>query len=661
MFVLLVVLLPLLVYAALVQRETKSSREDRALSFEASEQKSNVAEYFERSRALTQILAKNPSFASFYEEPGSRGDKIRVQTRSVREANEALAHLEALFPGSIGEACFIDASGPENARAVKGRIESIDKLSPDETAASFFAPTFALRPDQVYQSTPYVSPDTNEWVVANSAPIALAGRAHPAIVHFEVTLESLRLAAAELSQGLDVQIVDAKSGLAVIDTRHAYLGPELPKGLRRPALSNPASLGDEGVLTLDGQRAAYKRFEAAGENANDWIVVTRSRTQVAGWAGTVGLWQGAVFLVIGLLIPVVFFGWRRSQTELNHAANTDSLTGLGNRRRLTLHLERAVPEATSERPVLLAMFDLDGFKSYNDSYGHPAGDALLVRLAQQLRGSLGDEEARAYRMGGDEFCVVASLQREQDSLGVAARAADALREHGEGFTISASYGAVLMPTETDDPIDALRIADQRMYAQKSSSRLSASRQTTDVLVQMISEKDPDLGEHVADVVELATAVSRTLGLHAGQDRPRQTRSSTTRRRQIRHTPKHPRETRSLSAEEWQFIRQHTIIGERILSAAPALASCAKIVRFSHECWDGSGYPEGLAGEDIPLEARIIFVCDAFQAITPDRPYREARTHQDAVAELRRCAGTQFDPQVVRAFVDSRLPHLQYLP
>ena len=175
-FVVLVVLLPLLVYAAFVQRETKTSSEDRALAFEASEQESNVAEYFGRARALTQILAKNPSFAGFYEEPGRRVDKIRFQTRSVREANEALAHLETLFPGSIGEACFIDAAGPENARAVKGRIESIDRLSPDETAASFFAPTFQLRPDQVYQSKPYVSPDTDEWVIANSAPIALAGR-----------------------------------------------------------------------------------------------------------------------------------------------------------------------------------------------------------------------------------------------------------------------------------------------------------------------------------------------------------------------------------------------------------------------------------------------------------------------------------------------------
>ena len=106
----------------------------------------------------------------------------------------------------------------------------------------------------------------------------------------------------------------------------------------------------------------------------------------------------------------------------------------------------------------------------------------------------------------------------------------------------------------------------------------------------------------------------------------------------------------LTAEEWEFIRQHTVIGERILTAAPSLAGCGKIVRSSHERWDGSGYPDGLVGEQIPLQARIIFACDAFEAMTSHRPYREARPQEDALAELRRCAGTQFDPQVVGALV-----------
>jgi HD-GYP domain-containing protein (c-di-GMP phosphodiesterase class II) len=107
---------------------------------------------------------------------------------------------------------------------------------------------------------------------------------------------------------------------------------------------------------------------------------------------------------------------------------------------------------------------------------------------------------------------------------------------------------------------------------------------------------------------------------------------------------------ALTAAEWSFVRQHTVIGERILSAAPSLTGCARIVRSSHEWWDGTGYPDGLAGESIPLAARIVAVCDAFDAMTSPRPYRARRSEPEAIAELRRCAGTQFDPAVVACFV-----------
>jgi diguanylate cyclase (GGDEF)-like protein len=647
--VVLLVLMPLLVSATVAQHRSRKTSEDRGLTFEVTEQATNVADYFGRSRALTQILAENPSFADFYEQPGARQQKIRAEVRSVRGANEALAHLEALFPGSIGEACFIDARGPENARAVKGRIESIEKLSPDETGASFFAATFALRPGQVYQSRPYVSPDTNEWVIANSTPIELEGRSTPAIVHFEVTLESLRRAAAALSETADIQIVDAGTGRAVVDTRYRYVGAVIPAGLRTRALPGAAQLGTKGLLTVDGHRLAYQRLTPQGENANDWIVVARSRVQAAGWLGTVSVWQGALFLAIALLIPLSFVGWRRSQTDLKRAADTDSLTGLGNRRRLSAALQHAARSATAEHPLLLAMFDLDGFKLYNDSYGHPAGDALLARLAAQLSGTLG-ANAKAYRMGGDEFCVVAELSSVGRALDIAARAAEALSEHGDGFSVSASYGAVLLPIETRDTTEALRLADQRMYAHKSSSRLSAPRQTTDVLVQMIAEQNAELGEHVSSVVQLAEAVSQRLGL-AREQQDEVGRAAALHDIGKLAIPQSILEKDGpLTGAEWEFVRQHTVIGERILSAAPSLAACGKIVRSSHEWWDGSGYPDGLAGEQIPLAARVIAVCDAYHAITSTRLYRERRTAEEAIAELRRCSGTQFDPAVVRAFV-----------
>jgi HD-GYP domain-containing protein (c-di-GMP phosphodiesterase class II) len=270
-------------------------------------------------------------------------------------------------------------------------------------------------------------------------------------------------------------------------------------------------------------------------------------------------------------------------------------------------------------------------------------------LAQRLDAALAGV-AEPYRMGGDEFCVVAELKVVEESLDVAALAGEALCEHGEGFSVSASYGAVLLPLETDDPSEALRLADQRMYAQKSSSRLSAPRQTTDALLQMIAEHNPELGEHASEVSELAAAVAARLGLSSEQMVEVKRAASLHDIGKFAIPESILGKRGPLTAHEWEFVRQHTIIGERILAAAPSLSRCGKFVRASHEAWDGTGYPDRLAGVNIPIEARVIAVCDAYHAMTTPRPYASSRTQAEALAELQRCAGTQFDPGVVRALV-----------
>jgi two-component system cell cycle response regulator len=329
-----------------------------------------------------------------------------------------------------------------------------------------------------------------------------------------------------------------------------------------------------------------------------------------------------------------------------HDAETDALTGLGNRRALMHALERETADLDPERPAVLALFDLDGFKAYNDAFGHPAGDALLARLAGSLRAAVGD--GRAYRMGGDEFCVLARTTLTE-VLDVVDAASKALREDGDGFSIGASHGSALLPADTRDAHEALRIADTRMYATKSLGRTSAGRQSADVLLTVLAERDSALAEQVGEVAEACVAVGRELGLDAG-DLPTLRAAGALHDIGKLSVPDAILEKPGpLTEDEWQFIRRHTVIGEKILRAAPALAPVAPLVRSSQEHFDGAGYPDGLAGERIPLGSRIVAVCDAFDAMTSDRPYRSAMSAEGALDELRRCAGSQFDPRVVAAF------------
>jgi len=361
-------------------------------------------------------------------------------------------------------------------------------------------------------------------------------------------------------------------------------------------------------------------------------------------------------LIVAIARAAITF---RDNTTLLRAtrveALTDGLTGLPNRRRLMRDLERAfgtdehgrVARHHRVKPATFAFFDLDGFKGYNDTFGHAAGDMLLDRLAGRLAAAV-EGRGTAYRLGGDEFCVLLDGRLALDDP-VMRACSDALAEQGEGFRIGASCGAVTIPDEAQGPTHALQLADQRMYAAKHDTRTSSRRQTRDVLLQALREREPDLHHHLHGVAALAAAVGRRLSLDAEQ------LDEVTRAAELHDVGKIAipdeilHKPAALDDDEWALMRQHTIIGDRILGAAPAMRPVAAIVRASHERWDGRGYPDALAAEQIPLGARIVSVCDAFHAMTTPRPYQPMRSPEEALAELHRCAGTQFDPDVVEAF------------
>jgi diguanylate cyclase (GGDEF)-like protein len=327
-----------------------------------------------------------------------------------------------------------------------------------------------------------------------------------------------------------------------------------------------------------------------------------------------------------------------------HDAHTDLLTGLPNRRQMVTDLDQAFASDV-DGPWVLALYDLDGFKRYNDTFGHPAGDQLLVRLSANLTRTL-PGRAAAYRMGGDEFCVLAPAEFSE-TLEDAGRS---MCEKGEGFDVTCSFGSVRIPDEASSPSQALSIADDRLYGRKELRHDSSRSQARDVLVQALRERRSELHDHSSVVASLAVATARRLGLDTqGID-------------EVAHAAvlhdigkvAIPDAILSkpgpLDEEEWRFMHRHTLIGESIVAVAPSLTGVARVVRSCHERWDGAGYPDGLEGEEIPIGARIIFAADAYHAMTCDRAYRSAMSEEEALEEILRHSGSQFDPRVVGAML-----------
>lgn len=670
-----IVLLPVGIGAAGAARSAASSALNGALANRATAQTQLLEDYFVRARSINLITASNPVLGDAMTLPGDRKTRITKGGLTIERTNDALAYLEELFPDSIGEVCLIDRAGAETARVVRGERAPFDDLSLEEAKAPFFKPTFDASHGTVYQAEPYLSPDTDEWVVSNSTLLPHPADAKVAIAHFEITIESFRRTAAAGSE-FPIVVVDVKTGYVVMDSRY-----EQPAGkdskLGRPddrrfvgSINNAATgrsggqvmaagdilaaatqVGDhevvQGMIEVDGRRAALQHLRHSPGNANDWYVVTVAPHAVGPLYG-VGSWPIAIVVTALALIASGGLGLRVAQRDLVTAATTDHLTGLGNRRKLRQDLRSAVRSSSETAPTLLLMFDLNGFKDYNDAFGHSAGDVLLARLGHALQAAVAGR-GEVYRLGGDEFCVLAPVGADGAEPTIAAAAA-ALVERGDGFAIDASFGAVLLPIESRDPAEALHIVDQRMYAQKTSGRRSADRQTKDVLLTALYERHPELSERFEAVAALADSVAVRMGL-AGEERHLVRQAAELHDIGKVAIPDEILDKDSpLTEGEWAFIRRHSAIGERILGAAPALSYAARLVRCANEWFDGSGYPDGLAGEAIPLGSRIIAVCDAYVAMTSERAHARAMSTQQAIVELRRCSTTQFDPQVVAVFV-----------
>lgn len=328
----------------------------------------------------------------------------------------------------------------------------------------------------------------------------------------------------------------------------------------------------------------------------------------------------------------------------------DRLTGCITRERFLTALRGLDSQPTD---AVVTVVDINGLRLINGSHGQSAGDMLLATVSEHIRCLLPQGTLLA-RLSGDEFAFYL-LGRTGDAADeLSRRIKDIPFIPGVGAGTSLSVGQAKGLAGRDRPLDLLQLAEEQLLRDKLFERNSLVNALAAPLWQSVNEKNPEDGGHAKRMQQYAQAVGRHLGLTVQELRDLALIALLHDVGKIAVPNSILDKPGKLTEEEWAIVKQHPEISYRIVKRVPFLGSVAHCILAHHERWDGKGYPHGLAGEEIPLLARIIAVVDSFDVMISGRPYKAAMTERQSEQELRRCCGTQFDPRVVDAFIDAVL-------
>ena len=386
------------------------------------------------------------------------------------------------------------------------------------------------------------------------------------------------------------------------------------------------------------------------------------------------LWQRSPVLSAALVGPLLAISlYQRSAYQALRAmrlALTDPLSGLGNHRSFQERLKHELLRAEADdEPFTLCMIDVDDFKRINDLYGHPVGDRVLASVGRRLR-----QNGEAFRLGGDEFALLLPGVTADEALSTASSVLARIGslELADVGSVTASAGIAGFPHQAFDRDELIRLADSALYWAKEHGKNRVHVYRPDVvelaelrrlahgpdraarfraaasLAKAVDARDTYTGSHSTRVAELSAWIAHRLGLDREHIELTRLAGSLHDLGKLAIPEEILRKPGPLTDPERLVLQRHPEIGHRMLESL-GVDPVAEWVLHHHERWDGTGYPERLCGEEIPLGARIIFVADAYDAMTSDRAYRGRLTPREAIEELERCSGTQFDPEIVAAF------------
>jgi diguanylate cyclase (GGDEF)-like protein/putative nucleotidyltransferase with HDIG domain len=396
------------------------------------------------------------------------------------------------------------------------------------------------------------------------------------------------------------------------------------------------------------------------------------------------LWERSPVLSIALVGPLLAISqYQRSTHRALRAmrlALTDPLTGLGNHRHFHERLQRELQAAGEHTtPLTLCFVDIDDFKRINDRFGHPSGDRVLSQVAGKLR-----QGGEAFRLGGDEFALLLVDHNEGTALAAANSIVERIGaldlDHIGNVTVSA--GLATFPVQGHGRDELIRLADSALYWAKEHGKNRVRLYRPDVvelaelkrlaagpdraaryraaasLAKAVDARDTYTGEHSECVAELAARIAVRVGLDTEHVELIRLAGRLHDLGKLAIPEEILQKPSGLTDSERLVLERHPQIGFRMLDSL-GVEPVADVVLHHHERWDGAGYPDGLRGDAIPLGARIVFVADAYHAMTTDRVYRRRLSQEVALNELRRCAGSQFDPAIVAAFAED--PEIAAVP
>jgi diguanylate cyclase (GGDEF)-like protein len=364
--------------------------------------------------------------------------------------------------------------------------------------------------------------------------------------------------------------------------------------------------------------------------------------------------------------------------ELKNLANEDGLTGLYNHRFFHDALKEKIISCKKEKtPISMIFIDIDYFKNYNDLYGHQSGDDVLRIIGSMLKGAVRKEDVVA-RYGGEEFAIILPNTSEKDAVKIAENIRKNIEEtyfEGEenqpNGKITVSIGISIYPEKAKNDVELIKSADDALYRAKffNKNRIETYTSILDELKKDIDEKHIDLITSIKTLISVINAKDRYTYGHVERVvfycklmAYKLKLSEKDKKNFIYGAYMHdigkiniPKEVlikkMPLTKEEWEMLKQHPADGVEIIKPVKSLNNLIPMILYHHERYDGKGYPENLKGEDIPYLARALTVVDSFDAMTSNRPYNKAKTYQEAIEELEKCSGSQFDPEITAAFIE----------